>query len=75
MISGHVEAGLVGGVLYGNDLAVGARVRVAALLHQTLGLVGALAEGLYVAALFRYDVVAGLVAVGQTERASDQLTD
>lgn len=61
MITRYVESSLIGGITYRYDLSIGARVRVRTLLHETFGLVVPFAKGFYVAALFSYDVVTGLI--------------
>lgn len=62
VIARGVEARFVGRVLDGYELSLGARVRVAALLHQRLGLVFALTHRFYVTAFLRHYVVASFVA-------------
>lgn len=64
MIALRVKAGLVGGVVNGDQLSLGTRVREGALLHDRLRPVLALADGLNVAALLRDDVVARFVTAG-----------
>lgn len=63
VVSGRVEAGLVGGIVDGDQLTFGAGVRVAALLDESFTAILTFAECLEVSALLGDDVVTGFVAV------------
>lgn len=64
VITLRVKAGLVGGVVNGDQLSLGTRVREGALLHDRLRPVFTFADGLDVAALFGDDIVARFVTAG-----------
>jgi len=61
VIALSVKAGLVGGVVNGNQLSLGTRVREGALLNDRLRPVFTFTDGLDVAAFFGNDVVARFV--------------
>lgn len=66
VIALSVKAGLVGGVVNGDQLSLGTRVREGALLHNRLRPVFTFADGLDVAALLGDDVVARFVTAAPT---------
>lgn len=61
VISLRVKAGLVGGVVKGDQLSLGTRVREGALLHDRLRPVFTFADGLDVATFLGDDIVARFV--------------
>lgn len=64
VIALRVKAGLVGGVVNGDQLSLGTRVREGALLHDRLRPVFTFADGLDVAAFLGDDIVARFVTAG-----------
>lgn len=64
MIALRVKAGLVGGIMNGDQLSLGTRVREGALLHDRLRPVFTFADGLDIAAFLSDDVVARFVTEG-----------
>ena len=64
MISLRVKAGLVGGIVNGDQLSLGTRVREGALLHDRLRPVFTFANSLDVPTFFSNDIVARFVTVG-----------
>lgn len=64
VITLRVKAGLVGGVVNGDQLSLGTRVREGALLHDRLRPVFTFADGLDVAAFLGDDIVARFVTAG-----------
>jgi len=64
----RVKAGLIGGVVNGDELSLGTRVREGALLHDRLRSLFTFADGLDVAAFLGDDVVARFVTRGNSYR-------